>query len=87
MNKLVALALFLVVCFGWFVVPLVADGGDEPIPPVVTKSATPPGDDSKTKEPIISPVGDDGTGLVEVIIDGLGLDPFIEIALVVLVEG
>lgn len=87
MKKLVALALFLVVCFGWFVAPLVADGGDDPVPPVTTKSATPPGDDSKTNEPTISPVGDDGTGLVEVIIDGLGLDPIIEIALVALIEG
>ncbi|NMC43375.1 MAG: hypothetical protein GYA46_05595 [candidate division Zixibacteria bacterium] len=86
MKKLVALALFLVVCFGWFVAPLVADG-DDPVPPGATKSATLPGDDSKTNDPIMSPVGDDETGLVEVIIDGLGLDPIIEIALVVLIEG
>ncbi|MDD4052286.1 MAG: hypothetical protein PHR28_10380 [candidate division Zixibacteria bacterium] len=85
MKKLVALALFLVVCFGWFVAPLVADGED-PIIPIVNKSATPSGEDSKT-DTTISPTVDEGAGLTEQIIEGLGLDPFIEIALVELIEG
>jgi hypothetical protein len=86
MKKLVALALFLVVCFGWFVAPLVADG-DEIVIPLPNKSATSPGVDSKTNTTTVSPAVDDGKSLTEVIIEGLGLDPFIEIALVELIEG
>ncbi len=69
MKKLVALALCLVVCFAWFVAPLAADG--DPTWPQPIKSATLPGDDSKTDAPTI--------------IGGLGLDPFIELALVTLI--
>lgn len=86
MKKLVALALFLVVCFGWFVTPLVADGED-PVPPVGIKSATTPGDDGKTNTTTTSPTITSDAGLIEAIIEGLGLDPIIEIALVELIEG
>jgi hypothetical protein len=86
MKKLVALALFVVVCFAWFVAPLVADGTD-PVVVYPNKSAASPGDDSKTNTTPTSPVVETGKGLTEVIIEGLGLDPFIEIALVELIEG
>jgi hypothetical protein len=85
MKKLVALALFLVVCFGWLVAPLVADG--DPIIPLPIKSATSPGDDSKTDTTTILPAVDDGKSLTASIIEDLGLDPFIEIALVKLIKG
>jgi hypothetical protein len=86
MKKLVALALFLVVCFGWFVAPLVADG-DGPVIVYPNKSATLPGDDSKTNTTTTSVGAEDEASLTEVIIETLGLDPFIEIALVELIEG
>jgi hypothetical protein len=86
MKKLVALALFVVVCFAWLVAPLVADGTD-PVVVYPNKSATSPGDDSKTDTTTILPAADDGKSVTEIVIESLGLDPIVQIALVELIDG